>query len=69
MADTNIGIERIMLTVDEFCKAANLSRPTVYELVHAVGFPALRAGRKILIPRKAAEEWIESHIGEQLLSN
>ena len=63
------SIRTLTYTVQEFCKAAHLSRPTVYELIHADGFPALQVGRKWLIPVKAAEAWLESHIGEQLIDN
>lgn len=29
-------------------------------------FPIIRVGRKVMIPVKAADEWFESYIGEQI---
>ena len=55
-------------TCEEFGKVAKISMPTVYELIHAEGFPALRVGKKYLIPVKAAERWLEANIGKQVLS-
>ena len=52
----------MMLTVDEFQKLWGISRPKAYELVNSEGFPSLRVGRKILIPRNQLEIWIESNM-------
>ena len=54
-------------TIEQFCKAANIARPTAYGLIHADGFPVVRVGAKYIIPRRAAQEWLESRIGKQIL--
>ena len=58
-------IDRVAFTAEEFSKAAHLSLPTVYELIHAEGFPALRVGKRWIIPCKAVEKWLEANIGQQ----
>lgn len=60
---------KLAYTCEEFGKAANLSMPIVYQLIHADGFPALRVGKKWLIPCRAAEAWLEANIGRQTLSD
>lgn len=30
----------------------------LYEIVHSEGFPKIKVGRRILIPKKAFEEWL-----------
>ena len=57
--------ERLAYTAEEFSKAAHLSLPIVYDLIHSEGFPALRVGKRWLIPCKAAEEWLINNIGQQ----
>lgn len=68
--ENNISIDRnktIMFSINEFCRMSELSRPTVYALLHAEGFPALRVGRRWVIPARAAEAWLEKNIGRQVL--
>lgn len=60
---------KLAYSCEEFGKSVGLSKPMVYELIHADGFPALQVGRKWLIPVKAAEAWLAANIGKQLLSN
>lgn len=50
--------EKMMVTVAEFVKLSGLGEHSVRRLVHVRGFPALRAGRRYLIHRRKAEEWI-----------
>ena len=59
--------DNLAFTVPQFSKAAGISKPIVYELVHSEGFPSLRVGRKWLIPRQKAEEWLNENVGKQIL--
>jgi excisionase family DNA binding protein len=43
--------------VKRFAEDHGLSRSQVYELIYAGELRAVRSGRRILIPRDAAEEW------------
>lgn len=36
-----------------------LCKETAYELTHQVGFPAIRIGRSIRVPRDAFFRWLE----------
>ena len=49
---------KLTLTAKEAAETANVSLPTIYEWLNSEGFPALRVGRKWLIPVKAFEEWL-----------
>ena len=49
----------VILTVDQLQKYLGISRQKAYELTHVEGFPALRFGRSIRVPRAALEQWIQ----------
>lgn len=52
--------EKVMLTVPEAAQILRIDKVTVYELAKSNGFPALRIGRRVLIPRDALLRWIEA---------
>ena len=52
-----------ILTVAEAAAHLRISKPAMYELVHRKGFPVIRVGRKILIPRIEFFEWIHQEAG------
>ena len=56
--------ESIILTVQEAATLMCVSRPTMLSWTHLAGFPCFRAGRKILIPRKALTEWADRQAQE-----
>ncbi|MBQ2670382.1 MAG: helix-turn-helix domain-containing protein [Clostridia bacterium] len=37
-----------------------LGKNNLYNLVHSEGFPKITIGRRILIPKKAFEEWLQT---------
>lgn len=47
----------LTLKVEDLQKILRLSKATVYELTKQEGFPSLRVGRRILIPRDAFFKW------------
>ena len=47
------------LTVDEAAKYIGVSRPKMYEMTRAPGFPAIHIGRRILINRQSLLRWLE----------
>jgi len=49
-----------VLRVDHLQQALGLSKAKAYELVHQHGFPAVRFGRAIRIPRDAFLQWLET---------
>ena len=54
----------LTLTVMEAATALRISRAGAYELVRSEGFPALKIGSRIVIPKDAFIEWIREHTGD-----
>lgn len=53
------GSKRIVLTVKEVADELQVSIPTLRDhFLCRPDFPKIRAGTKILIPRKAFEQWV-----------
>ena len=38
-----------------------ISRTSAYELIHEKGFPYIRLGKKIVVPKDKFAEWIAAH--------
>ena len=36
-----------------------LGKNRLYDLVHSEGFPRISVGKRIIVPKKALEEWLE----------
>ena len=53
----------MMLSVLEMAAALGISRAGAYELVRTEGFPALKIGTRIVIPKDKLKEWIDHNIG------
>lgn len=49
-----------ILTVPEAAKIARVSTGTMYQMVRIEGFPVVRFGRAIRIPKQAFLRWLES---------
>lgn len=54
---------RICITVEEMGKQLGISRPTAYQLANSEGFPAVRIGRRLVIPVAAFDKWLTEHTG------
>jgi excisionase family DNA binding protein len=54
--------DRLVLTVDEAAYLLGISRGLAYELVTRGELPAIRLGRRIVIPRVAMEELLGTAI-------
>ena len=54
-----------MLSVPEMAAAMGISRAGAYELARSEGFPALRIGTRIVIPKDELREWIRRNMGKQ----
>lgn len=51
--------EAYTLTVKQFATRMQISMPTAYDFIKRDGFPRLRAGAKILIPKEQLERWLD----------
>jgi excisionase family DNA binding protein len=54
----------LVLTMEHIQKIANLSKGKAYDMLHMAGFPAIRFGRAIRVPRDAFFEWLEKQAGQ-----
>lgn len=51
--------EREMMTVDETARFLGIGRDLAYRLARTHEIPSIRLGRRLVVPRRALEEWIE----------
>ena len=48
------------ISVAEMGRRIGVSRATAFNLANSEGFPAIRIGKRILVPVKRLEEWLEA---------
>lgn len=58
----------VVLTVPEVQKTMRISRVKAYELMHQTGFPVIRVGRAIRIPRDGFLKWLTNQAGSETMS-
>lgn len=56
--------DKLCYSVPELAKVLGISRPKAYELVKRDGFPSITVGRRIIIPTRALERWLDEMSGE-----
>jgi excisionase family DNA binding protein len=54
----NIDDLPITLTVADIANVLKISRNNAYALSNSNNFPSIRIGKRIVIPKKAFEEWL-----------
>ena len=54
--------EKLTLSVEEAGKLLGVSRQMAYQLIHREDFPTLHIGRRVLVPRKQLEAWMDRHV-------
>ncbi|MFF2909188.1 helix-turn-helix transcriptional regulator [Paenibacillus sp. NPDC057934] len=64
MSDNN---QLSFYTITDLLELLPLGRNTIYRLVSSDDFPKIRIGRKIIIPAKKLEEWLEANIGTEII--
>lgn len=52
----------LMLSVPEVAAVLGISRAGAYELARSEGFPALKIGSRIVVPKEKFVQWIDSQI-------
>ena len=58
--------DKLTLSVEEMGKVLGVSRQVAFALVHRADFPSLRIGKRILVPKKQLEAWMDHQInGEE----
>lgn len=51
----------LMLNGVQVAAVLGISRAGAYELVHSEGFPALKIGSRIVVPKDKLREWIDAN--------
>lgn len=51
----------LMLNVVQVAAVLGISRAGAYELVHSEGFPTLKIGSRIVVPKDKLREWIDAN--------
>ena len=54
--------DKLTLSVEEAGKLLGVSRQIAYQLSRRKDFPTLHIGRRVLVPRKQLEAWMDRHV-------
>ena len=57
---TNIDDLPLTLNAREAAEVLRISKSKVYELAQSVSFPAIRIGKRVVIPRDKLIEWMNN---------
>ena len=52
----------LFLNVETVAKLLGVSPSTGYELMHEKGFPVLRIGSRMVVPKEKFREWVEANV-------
>lgn len=55
--------EKRCMTVQELSEELGICKDRAYQLANSDGFPAVRIGRRLVIPVSAFEKWLTEHVG------
>ena len=53
----------LFLNAETVAKVLGVSAASGYELMHEEGFPTLRIGNRIVVPKEKFIQWVEEHTG------
>ena len=53
----------LMLNADTLAKVMGISPSTAYELMHEKGFPTLKIGNRLVVPKQPFIDWVTVHTG------
>lgn len=57
--------ENICYDMKTLGKLLPIGKNKLYELVHSKGFPKITVGHRIIVPKRAFDEWLEKASSEQ----
>ena len=52
----------LFLNAETVAKLLGVSPSTGYELMHEKGFPVLRIGSRMVVPKEKFREWVETNV-------
>ena len=58
---TNYDELPLLLNTTQLADLLGVSHSSVYELIHEPGFPSLRIGKRIVIPKEELRQWISDN--------
>lgn len=53
-------MEKLTYSVQEVSQLLGIGTTAAYQLVRSEGFPRIQVGRRIVVPKKAFEQWVDS---------
>ena len=56
----------LFLNAETAAKLLGVSISSMYELMHEKGFPVLRIGSRLVIPKEKMQAWVEQRIGGEV---
>lgn len=60
----NLSERKRLLNINDVADTLQVSRPTVYQLIHQEGFPAFRLGNRWRVSADGLDRWIAEQSGE-----
>lgn len=54
----------LMLSVKELATVLGIGRTSAYELTKTKGFPSIKIGSRVVIPKEKLIEWIDKNTGD-----
>ena len=52
----------LFLNAETAAKLLGISISSMYELMHEKGFPVLKIGTRLVVPREKFREWVEQNV-------
>ena len=62
MTYTSLEQLPLALSADDVAQVLGISRANAYELMHSEGFPTLKIGKRMSVPKDKLIEWIQTRI-------
>ena len=54
----------LYLNADTVSKLLGISISSAYELMNEEGFPSVRIGKRLIVPKENLQAWVESYLGK-----
>lgn len=56
----------LCISIEEMGHRLGISRTLAYQMARSEGFPAVRLGRRLVVPVAALERWLDTHSGSDV---
>lgn len=54
----------LFLNAELIAKVLGVAPSSAYKLMHEKGFPVIRVGNRLIVPKEIFREWVDSHFSE-----